>query len=796
MRENQRKSQITLFLILGLVILTVFGFAFYFSKVGAEGKKEESLDKLVRDPIRVQPVKQFTSMCLDKLAKDALILLGEQGGNIYKSQGGLIEDFEESDQGKLFVRNRDFNVAHNILLPSYDEDPYSSHVPKYPWPKFPYRYGSVGERIAIDDPPGLQWQMDAAYNSKRDEYFIVYGGSGSCEGCEGIGWGARLNPRGEVLGIIPLSNPSPDNPVNNMAVAYNPDRDEYLVAIRNDEPSKINVRYLNGEGRPITVLIPIAEKGGGPSIEYSPTHKRYMVRWNWGYRQTYYRMVEGDGTTSQPLIGGTVIVAGDGSQGSAMVSQVAYGEIPDKFLYVYVGEDESRGNNQGNTFGRFITGDGSGFIEPQIQLYPDAMPVTSPKITYAPSTDNWFMTWQEFTGQEYGFDVKAALIDSDGTIFKKFWIIRNGDKGWDSPGPVTYHNITDKFYATWKYGDSAYIVGVDPSDGYIYSIIEDDMMATAPPGVMPQSGAYPQALVARTNPKTDPDDPQLLLVWRWGFGGNGVHATIASLKTGLFIEDGEGGYLPLYGTKNLNPLEKNGSRNSFQEQMEAFIENNFANCVKSGDFEKRGFDITYGDAAANVTIREDDVHFKLKIPITIRSKSAEEKTTIEDFSTQLDVRLRDLYSFVNKTIDNETQDIEFNISDNRNNRNGFNISITYDVYMHDDIINITDYNSSIDNKPYQYKFGRINRMPALFYLRNDLLKFDIGYVITRDDFLQGVPLKALDPDEDSVYFKIILNGRAVNFPIILTSSQLRFMVEVHDGGLFDYQVVTVNNRGT
>ena len=99
------KSQVTLIMIVGIVILIVAVLFIYISKNSGKKIRETSIKEVHETALEMQPVKELVSGCLDKLAKDAVVILGRQGGYIYESQGGSFVDFQETDEGMFFISN-------------------------------------------------------------------------------------------------------------------------------------------------------------------------------------------------------------------------------------------------------------------------------------------------------------------------------------------------------------------------------------------------------------------------------------------------------------------------------------------------------------------------------------------------------------------------------------------------------------------------------------------------------------------------------------------------------------------
>lgn len=78
---KQKRGQITLFIIIGIVVL--FG-VFAVLYVNAQIKKQNQpvVTEVERIPIKVEPIKQFVQGCIDQAAKDSLSVIGLTGGNV------------------------------------------------------------------------------------------------------------------------------------------------------------------------------------------------------------------------------------------------------------------------------------------------------------------------------------------------------------------------------------------------------------------------------------------------------------------------------------------------------------------------------------------------------------------------------------------------------------------------------------------------------------------------------------------------------------------------------------------
>ncbi|MBI2659309.1 hypothetical protein HYX05_04405, partial [Candidatus Woesearchaeota archaeon] len=135
----KQKSQITMLMIIGLVLFIIVSLVLYLSKSAVKKQSQQTIKRVQETAVDTSSMKEFVSKCLDKLAKDALVLLGKQGGYIYTSQGGPLVDYQPTDEGLFFVKYNSLNVAYNILPPRFAVSPYASEIPDYPWTTFPYR---------------------------------------------------------------------------------------------------------------------------------------------------------------------------------------------------------------------------------------------------------------------------------------------------------------------------------------------------------------------------------------------------------------------------------------------------------------------------------------------------------------------------------------------------------------------------------------------------------------------------------------------------------------------------------
>ncbi len=242
-----------------------------------------------------------------------------------------------------------------------------------------------------------------------------------------------------------------------------------------------------------------------------------------------------------------------------------------------------------------------------------------------------------------------------------------------------------------------------------------------------------------------------------------------------------------FGISNIPPLNSSEGPNSIQTQIESFIDSNIGSCLNFNIFEKQGLSIDMQPSKTTVVIGSGDVSVQSKIPIKISDPATKEFAELNEFSTNLNIRLKDVYFFTKELIENDIKNIKFNLGSTNNSKDFMNIKLIENVFSNDDLLIVTDEKSLILGKPFEYVFARRNRAPALYYIRKTALQFPQGYEIKKEDLLQNSQLKAEEPDEDNYTFTI-----TPQLPKILNIPQIKFKVEVSDGQLLDYQIVTVN----
>lgn len=233
------------------------------------------------------------------------------------------------------------------------------------------------------------------------------------------------------------------------------------------------------------------------------------------------------------------------------------------------------------------------------------------------------------------------------------------------------------------------------------------------------------------------------------------------------------------------PLYESDGLNSIQTQLKAYIENNLTQCIDFSSFEEQGFDIDEGDISASVNI-SSMVNLKINYPLKIKNVRTGEKTTITDFMTNVNFNLKELYNYMKDVVNKDITDISYNIKSEPTG------TLIADVQENindnkDNFVIIKDNGFYLNQKPYEFRFARKNRIPALEYIQN-FEKYEGGYL--------DITLNAYDPDENTLEIlytvtkpdgeEFTVSGRICRVPD-LEIGTYDVDVDVTDGIFHDYQ---------
>ncbi len=205
--------------------------------------------------------------------------------------------------------------------------------------------------------------------------------------------------------------------------------------------------------------------------------------------------------------------------------------------------------------------------------------------------------------------------------------------------------------------------------------------------------------------------------------------------------------------------------NSFEEQLEIYIENGTRQCLESTliheSFENYNI-TTGGDPELKVEFGKANVIFNLNYNISFVFVDRI-VNGVEDFKVVKNIRLKQLYNFIRDMMSNEITDIKFDIDNDfgklRSMKSGFKVSRNRQPCTkcsapkkYDDIIKVMDSESLLEGNPYAFFIARENRIPALELITQKGLELSTEYnfKLKEGDEMVVMPV-AYDPDEETSF---------------------------------------------
>lgn len=129
--QQNKKGQVTIFIIIGIIILFVFAGVLYFTKYTVTDQTTVEGTPIVSSvPAEFQPLQTYTENCVRNTAKQGLKLLGQQGGYIYPELSGKFT-LTPTEADGIFLGSLSVPYWHYKKNPSSDqENIYTSLQPK------------------------------------------------------------------------------------------------------------------------------------------------------------------------------------------------------------------------------------------------------------------------------------------------------------------------------------------------------------------------------------------------------------------------------------------------------------------------------------------------------------------------------------------------------------------------------------------------------------------------------------------------------------------------------------------
>ena len=137
-----KKSQLTLFIVLGVFIVIVASLIFFLKGYSAKREMQKEVILTQKESERSKPLRTFVEQCLEKQSKDGLLLAGKQGGYTFNTtlQKGLTDIIE----GVEYVDFVNSTISGSIIhVPFF----VAASSPRFSIPQVEDDAGSIDEQM-------------------------------------------------------------------------------------------------------------------------------------------------------------------------------------------------------------------------------------------------------------------------------------------------------------------------------------------------------------------------------------------------------------------------------------------------------------------------------------------------------------------------------------------------------------------------------------------------------------------------------------------------------------------------
>ncbi len=110
--DSSKKAQVTVFIIVGLIILLVVGSVVYLVVTQTKERLPLVAPALSELPAELRPVREYTELCINSIAVDALLLAGLHGGYINTTEWGITQNILPTES-----KGVQFSSESNIVVP-------------------------------------------------------------------------------------------------------------------------------------------------------------------------------------------------------------------------------------------------------------------------------------------------------------------------------------------------------------------------------------------------------------------------------------------------------------------------------------------------------------------------------------------------------------------------------------------------------------------------------------------------------------------------------------------------------
>ena len=238
-------------------------------------------------------------------------------------------------------------------------------------------------------------------------------------------------------------------------VAYNSQRNYYLVVWTNDRPGNddIQAQKLAANGSPIGGPFYISagkdHDRWKPDIAYNSMNDQYLVVWEDFDNAS---LVTGNSIRARVVTGtgevqgkSDIIIRAKSSLDTPSDPAVAYASVTNRYLVVWH-EVSHVGTPTHRIFGQFINPQG-GLIGGVKEIGKSTQLMSPPDVAYSARDNRFMVAWQQFNPTTKNYDVKGQRVSGDGDLWGPLGTYM--DSGSACEGPVVAampNDASDKTY--------------------------------------------------------------------------------------------------------------------------------------------------------------------------------------------------------------------------------------------------------------------------------------------------------------------------------------------------------------
>jgi len=370
-------------------------------------------------------------------------------------------------------------------------------------------------QVAIATDSEKQLQPAAAYNSRRGEYLVVW----HAHEQDSDIYAQRMDASGAKLGgkiAVSVANLVQQRP----RVAYNSRSDEYLVVWQDGtgEANLAGSNYIRGQrlswdGNKLGAVLSICDTMDWqlePDIAYNSQDDRYLVVWRDGVVNVHGQLLAGHGGR----IGGSFLICSAPRQQN--FPAVAYSPYANEYLVVW---DDHRPNIRYDIYGCRLSADGVVLSEmPICEMRGDQR---RPAVTYCSSTHDYLVAWADYGSDPLHPQFYAQQVSQQGQLLGGAVPLSLGaGRVDDGDGQVSARSeIDEKAALAFDRGSGRYVLAWPASDdlegGHLLpgsAALQDRFTMCAAPYIQHQVAAA-----------TNTDGTGYLFVWQDRRLGYGYH---------------------------------------------------------------------------------------------------------------------------------------------------------------------------------------------------------------------------------------------------------------------------------